>query len=194
VTILKPALACAALTATLLSGCTPASTPTTPAQPSPTCTPEAGGPAYPCSPYYYEQMVAKDKLYAEAETVYRKFLAEEERIYRTGGIAEPTPALLETTTGQYLSDSMQIYRNLNKRGLRIVSGNPQVVWIQRVAGATTHGSVVAMKSCKDSSQVAMAAGEAKPTFGRVVAETAYFMKEDSGLKVGISSSEVVKSC
>ena len=54
--------------------------------PSYRCTPEAGGAEFDCTQHQYDEMVAKDKLYAEAEAVYRKFFVEDVRIFRKGGI------------------------------------------------------------------------------------------------------------
>ena len=78
-----------------LAGCQPATTTPTPV-PSYRCTPEAGGAEFDCSQHQYDDMVAKDQLYAEAEAVYRKFFAEDVRILRKGGVQEPTEALLRT--------------------------------------------------------------------------------------------------
>ena len=64
------------------AGCQAADTP--PPQPTYTCTPEAGGEPFTCSQYQYDEMVGRDALYAEAEAVYRKFLAEDVRIMRAG--------------------------------------------------------------------------------------------------------------
>ncbi len=184
-------LAVLAVGLSMLAGCTPANPD---GQPTYSCTPDDGSSPYACAKVQYDAKAKEAALYTEAEQVYRKFFAEEERIYRAGGITEPSPALLETATGKYLDDSMAIYRNLNQRGLRIVSGSSALVWVRRAPKATAQGSVVALKSCKDSSNEAMAVGDAKPTFGRVVQETAYFMRVGPALKIGLSSSEVVKSC
>ena len=76
----------------ILVGCTPTSPPTTPA-PTPTfmCTPEAGGAEAPCSQQDYDKMKAKDEQYAEAEKVYREYLAEYVRVMRAGGAKELPP-------------------------------------------------------------------------------------------------------
>ena len=78
-------LASSVVLACLLAGCQPPAPSPTPV-PSYRCTPEAGGAEFDCTQHQYDEMVAKDKLYAEAEAVYRKFLAEDVRILRAGGI------------------------------------------------------------------------------------------------------------
>ena len=78
-----------------LAGCQPATTTPAPV-PSYRCTPEAGGAEFDCSQHQYDDMVAKDQLYAEAEAVYRKFFAEDCGL-RAGGSASPPDCW--TTTG-----------------------------------------------------------------------------------------------
>jgi hypothetical protein len=86
--------------ACLLAGCQPPVPSPTPV-PSYRCTPEAGGAEFDCTQHQYDEMVAKDKLYAEDEAVYRRFLVEDIRIMRAGGVSSPTPELLETTSGAF---------------------------------------------------------------------------------------------
>lgn len=190
----RSGLITSAIALALLAGCTPAQPTMAPPKPSPTCTPEAGGPAYPCSPYYYDQMVAKDKLYAEAETVYRKFFAEEERIYRAGGVTEPTPVLLETATGEYLKDSAAFYKYVHDHGIRAEGGEFRISWIKRAPGVSSQGSIVALESCKDARSVALTQPNKKPTAGGVVNETALFVRVGPALKLTAAESKEVASC
>ena len=57
------------------------------------CTPEAGGAKAPCSEQQYQQMKAKDALYAEAEQLYRTYQAEFLKVIRAGGSDKLTPEL-----------------------------------------------------------------------------------------------------
>ncbi|HSK31998.1 MAG TPA: hypothetical protein VK903_00805, partial [Propionicimonas sp.] len=99
--------------------------------PSYRCTPEAGGAEFDCSQKQYDDMVAKDKLYAEAEAVYRRFLAEDIRIMRAGGVPTPTPVLLETATGAFLDDVMAEYTDMRDLGLRAEGSDPVIVALTR---------------------------------------------------------------
>lgn len=180
----------------LLVGCTaaPVVSPTPTPTPTFSCTPEAGGAAYECSQFDYEQMVAKDKLYAEAEAVYRKFFAEDERIYRAGGVDEPTPVLLETTTGKFLEDSMRIYRALRKYETRAVGGEFRIAWLKRVPGVTSNGSVAALQSCSDaSSAVLVAPGSSNVSAGWGL-EVLYFARDGGDLKLSAANGDQVNSC
>ncbi len=183
-----------ALTLITVMGCTPTQPTTTPPAPSPTCTPEAGGNPYPCTPYDHDQMIAKDKLYTEAEAVYRGFLSEEANIYQLGGVDKPTPNLLATATGPYLEDSMAIYRHLKQARLKVVAGEPRVVWVRRAPDQSIAGSVVALSSCRDSQEVLMSGPDGAVTHGRAVEETAYFVREGEVLKIRASRSKVVPKC
>ncbi len=190
----RSGLITSALALALLAGCTPAQPTLAPPQPSPTCTPEGGGKAYPCSPYYYDQMVAKDKLYTEAEAVYRKYLAEDERIYRAGGVTQPTPVLLETTTGQYLADSMRIYRDLHSRHSKAVGGEFKRAWFKRVPGESMAASVVALKVCTDPSTVRIGPNAASSEPGVLAEETGYFARVSGELKLTMARTKVVTKC
>jgi len=180
----------------LLAGCTapPAPSPTSTPTPTFSCTPEAGGTAYECSQFDYEQMVAKDKLYAEAEAVYRKFFAEDERIYRAGGVDEPTPVLLETTTGRYLRDSMSLYRALREHQARLATGSPNLVSLQRLPGVGRDGSVVAMAACVDARSVQVQGQGGYESRGSLYLERLYFASTGQSLKVNSSQWKELESC
>ena len=175
-------------------GCAPAQPTTPPPTPSPTCTPETGGTPYPCTPYNHDQMVTKDKLYTEAETVYRAFLAENERIYRLGGVTEPTAVLLKTTTGQYLKDQLAMYRRLRATRATASGGTFDIKWFQRVPGESIGGSAVALRVCRDSHTVTMGAAGMKPHPGLINRETGYFVTTPDGLKITASTYKPVEKC
>jgi hypothetical protein len=191
---LRLKLAACTLTLGILTGCTPATPSTPPPEPSPTCTPEAGGPPSPCTQYQYDQMIAKDKLYTEAEAVYRKFLAEDERIYRIGGVTEPTPVLLETTTGDYRKDSVEIYRDLYSRHSKAVGGQFRIAWIKREPGTSIGGSIVALRVCSDASSVLIGPSKSESKPGLIVEETGYFVSDGANLKLSAAQTKAVTKC
>jgi hypothetical protein len=189
-------IAALALACLLPVGCTAAPVPTPTPTPAPTfrCTPEAGGADHECSQFDYEQMVAKDKLYAEAEAVYRKFFAEDVRIYRAGGVDEPTPILLETTTGRFLEDSMRIYRALRKYETRAVGGEFRISWLHRIPGESKNGSEVTLQSCTDASSVLLVAPGAKDLNAGWGLESLYFSRIEGSIKLSSASGDQVASC
>lgn len=167
----------------LLTACTPTTTPTPSPAPSYRCTPEAGGDEFDCTPAQYDEMVAKDKLYAEAEAVYRKFFDEDVRILREGGITKPSAPLLETTTGDFLTDSMDYYRSLKSDKATLVGGEVVLTDIVREPGASKGGSVVAMRACVDatSARIELDGKDFGP--GRKGSDLLYFGRVDGDLKI-----------
>jgi hypothetical protein len=182
------------LTLTLLTGCTQTSpTPPTP-EPSPTCTPEAGGTPYPCTHAEHQQMTTKNNLYTQAETVYRQFFAEDQRIYRAGGITDPTPALLESTTGAFLADSMRIYKALKATKTKVIGDSFVLAWIKREPGPATASSVVTMRSCVDASAAILRSpGEPDQSAG-MTSDLLFFAQEKGRLKIQSADGKVVEKC
>lgn len=163
-------------------GCTPAA-PTPSPLPSFRCTPEAGGAEFDCSQAQYDEMVAKDALYAEAEAVYRKFLAEDERIFRQGGVSEPTPTLLDTATGAFLEDSMELYRTLKTEDRRLVGGEMKLVSLVRAPGITKEASLVSLRSCVDARSASVVVKGKNAGHGYQVEDLLYFGRVGGGLKI-----------
>lgn len=194
--MVRSRIAASAVACLLLAGCSPAPAPTPSPTPTPTfsCTPEAGGAAYECSQFDYEQMVAKDKLYAEAEAVYRKFFAEDERIYRAGGVDEPTPVLLETTTGRYLEDSMKLYGTLLDHEARLSDGVPRLIRFERLPGVSREGSVASASACVDARSVVVKGKDGYETHGSLYLERLYFTVSDRSLKIKSSQWKSLESC
>jgi len=128
-------------------------------------------------------MVAKDKLYAEAEAVYRKFFAEDSRIFRAGGITEPTPVLLETTTGAFLDDSMALYRSLKKDERKLVGGEITLVRLARAPGLVKESSLVAMKACVDARSTTVFEHGKKTGKGFMVEDLLYFGRFGDAMKI-----------
>jgi hypothetical protein len=191
VAILKPAFACLAMSTVMLTGCTQTGTA---GEPTYACTPSDGSTAYPCYQVQYDEKVKEDKLYAEAETVYRTYLAEDERINRIGGITEPTPVLLETTEGEFLTDILANYKELRTVGATATGGEFKISWFKRRPRDTYAGSVATLMVCTDASSVQMAVKGKPPKPGRLIEEIGYLVREGEQLKIAASRSKVVTTC
>ena len=165
----------------LLTGCQPPTPPPTPV-PSYRCTPEAGGTEFDCTPHQHDEMITKDKLYTEAETVYRKFFEEDARIYRVGGIDEPTPALLETSHGQFIQDSMELYRGLLADARRL-DGDVRLVSLLRRPGIAKESSLVVMAACTDARSARVLEHGKEVGRGYLIEELIYFGRFDGALKI-----------
>lgn len=182
----------AAVAVCLLAGCQlPSMSPT----PAPTfrCTPEAGGAEYECSQHQYDEMVAKDKLYAEAEAVYRRFLLEEVRLLRLGGVEEPSPVINRTTNGAFKNQVMQDLRHAKADGVSVDAGSREVESVQRMVGVGKGGSLVALAVCVDSTSVHFTKKGKSAGFGTTTRDELYFGDVDGSLKiVGADGKEVPK--
>lgn len=101
--------------AAVLAGCTTVTQPTATPTNSPTylCTPEAGGTPLPCGPIEAEQAEKRDALYAEAETVYRRFWTESQRLE-----LDPAPSVTRKLSSQMrrLKPSESRVRGVVSRG------------------------------------------------------------------------------
>ena len=159
------------------------------------CTPEAGGAEFDCSQRQFDEMVAKDELYAEAEAVYRKFFAENTRILRRGGISTPSPILLETTSGAFLDDAMDNYKFLIDGGLRATGKDPDLVRFVRKPGVAKAGSEVVATICVDGSDLMFEGrrGE-RAGAGKLTQDDTYFARVDGSMKVIGADGKVVESC
>lgn len=176
-----------------LAGCQPATTTPAPV-PSYRCTPEAGGAEFDCSQHQYDDMVAKDQLYAEAEAVYRKFLAEDLRIARAGGLSQPTSVLLATTDGVFFDDVMVGYRSDKKAGLTARGGDRVIERIDRVPGTSKGGSLATLRVCVDSSSIEVLRRGEPIGFGLVSQDDLYFAMRGQRLKIIGADGKEVRSC
>ena len=193
----------AMLAVVLLAGCQPgtAPTPTSPSAssvspvPTPTyqCTPEAGGEATPCTQIHYEEMKAKDRLYAEAEAVYRRMFEENIRVSRAGGVSEPTPVIKETADGAFLEDLMDDFMQMVDEGLSARGDDPELV-VKRAPGVSKQGSIVALSVCVDATGWSFYAGNKKVLPGRVGQDIVYFSRLGDALKIIGADGEFVDSC
>lgn len=175
---------------------TPTHTPSSPAPdptPTPMCTPEAGGEEFPCTQADYDQMKAKDALYAEAEAVYSRFHEERVRISRAGGIAEPTAAILSTSQGAALDSVMESMRGMLDRGIHAKGESPQVSF-SRVAGVSREGSVATLLACVDATGWAFYEGDELQSIGTHAENRVYFSRVDQTLKMTYIEGREVDSC
>lgn len=184
-----------ALTISLTScATTPTQTPTNPgAQPTFSCTPEAGGTPTPCHEHEYQQSQTRDKLYTQAETVYRRIIAEEERIYRAGGITEPTPGMQDTLTGEALTNSLTEYRSLAADKIKAVGGEFQLKYLRRVPGLVRGTSIVTLQACIDASTVNLE----EPTTtsrGLITLHRAFFSQHGDAIRANYTEWKEVSTC
>ena len=180
--------------AAVLAGCTTVTQPTATPTNSPTylCTPEAGGTPLPCGPIEAEQAEKRDALYADAEAVYRRFWTENQRLE-----LDPAPSVtaeLESlTTGTfrgYLPEMVAAGKGRQK-----LSGDTQLVRVDRLPGLSREGSEVALLICFDGSQARFndpAGGE--PTPGLRSEQRIYLTRIDGALRISGSEVRSVESC
>lgn len=181
----------------LLTGCNPP-TPPTPAPPTPTfmCTPEAGGPEASCSQSEFDKMKARDAEYAEAEKVYRKFIAEYVRVMKSGGGTKLTPDLDRLLGNKELKAAMlkrmKIYK---EQGFRLVGPGLTIESIVRLAGRVAGDSVVAMSFCLGAKGMATYRGSENQGSWAPSKEEVFFKRSgQGGLVIADSSTESVRSC
>lgn len=174
----RSAAATAAIIAITLTGC---AQPDPNAKPTYTCTPSTGTPQ-PCYKAEYDQQVKEDALYAEAEAVYRKYLAEHERIYRAGGATTASPVMLETLTGEALQQALETSRRIAASHTKAVGGEFKIGYLRRVPGEKIGDSVATWESCEDATSVTFK--DDKPARqGGFSLERAYFSPTEDGLKI-----------
>lgn len=87
-----------------------------------------------------------DALYQEAETVFRRYFAEDIRLQMDHRKANMTDVIRETTTGKYQERLTQTYREIREEE-SIGLPAPVISWIKRRPGPDQHGSVVARNVC-----------------------------------------------
>ncbi|HML52272.1 MAG TPA: hypothetical protein PKD84_12830 [Propionicimonas sp.] len=187
----KSVAALAVIVALLGSGCTQ---PDPNAAPTYTCTPSDGSTPAPCYKAEHDQQVKEDALYAEAEAVYRKYIAEEERINRIGGIEDPTKVLLDTTTGSYLASAMKAYRALKAAKATASGGKFDLAWVRRTPSDVRDGSIATLSVCLDTSSVSMGSKGNEPQPGRITQRTAYFVRIGDTLKIAHGKYLWVAEC
>lgn len=178
----------------LLVGCTPtapAPGPTSPAAP-PTqsyyCTPDGETSGAPCSKEEYDAQLERDRLYEEAESVYRKLNAADKEIYRRGGTADES--VLQYVTGE----ATQVMVDSHVGNPRLASGDYRVVWVRRSPSIAREGDAVAMTACIDNSEALIALPGQEPEPGGIALENVYFVRVDDSLKISLFEAKQVESC
>lgn len=167
------AVASAFLALALLAGCTPAPAPT------PTPTVVATGPTEGPSTPSGSPSMTEDELYAEAERVFRAWVAEDEKITRSGGIV--TPRFSELTADPLRALMLEDYAGLRKRGEKMAGGSYRIEFIRPAPGKTRKGSVVALSTCVDSRSAQFSVGGKVEKKGSKILSTSYFQLEGSAL-------------
>ena len=188
------------IAALLLVGCTqtPAASPTgvppssAAASPTYTCSPAGGTPA-PCSKDEYDKVQSENALIAEAEAVYRKFWDENVRIYKTGGVTEPTPVLLETTTGMFLDSALAQYESVIAESAKAV-GTARLVSVKPRKDLSHDQSLAAFDTCTDATDLVFKSGDKTVAKGPIARDIVYLKRVDGLLKLFYVESEVLKSC
>lgn len=191
-----PALVVGALGATLaLTGCgaPPVSTPSPTPVPTFLCTPEAGGVEYPCDQRSYDDMKAKDALYAEAEAVYRRFFEEDNRIQLSGDY-RLTPTIESTTSGTFREALLDVYAQLADMRITGSGGPPALTWLRRQPGLSREGSIVALESCVDATGVAVLQAGKPAGTGFINRNTYFFVRDGDALKIQTAEGGQVQEC
>ena len=181
----------AALAAVMVAGCAPADPV---GQPTYACTPEVGGTPYPCYKVQRDELDKLDALYAEAEVVYRKYLAEDARISRAGGVDEATPVMLETLSGTALTQSLEGYKTLRQDHTRIEGGAFQLAWVKRRPEKLVGGMAVAIQVCVDGSSARLVQDGSKPVAIGYLSGELQLARDGAVLKIALADGEEVASC
>ena len=190
IAVLAVALSMGALTGACTGSVQPSPTPT----PSPTfaCIPEAGGDPVPCGPIEYEQAQKRDKLYAEAEAVYRRYWAELGRLSRETH-PEWSAEMSALVAGPFEERARQALSSDQRR--REVSGDSVTQWVRRLPGLVRSGSIVALLTCTDATGAVYEGPGGVRGPGRRFEQRIYLGPgSDQNLRIVDSESREVDSC
>jgi hypothetical protein len=88
--------------------------------------------------------------YEAAEKAYRANMAEQDRLYKAGGVVKATHVLEATSTGIYLRVTLQSLRDLHKSGWR-ATADTKIVGVVRNGG--WKDGRVGLTSCEDNEVV-----------------------------------------
>ena len=147
----------------LMSACSPAPSPapTPTSVPSvPTCVPEFEGTPFPCTQAEFEANQKMLARYAEAERVYREFIALNATEYAERR-PEPSPELIALTGGKYRDGLPEV----RSAALDAASyeGSLQVGWARRVPHEAGRPGNVSMVTCLDFSGWTVTPTQGPPT-------------------------------
>ncbi|MFZ2749067.1 MAG: hypothetical protein WAZ15_02075 [Propioniciclava sp.] len=151
------------------------------------CVPEAGGEAVPCGPVEFEASQRRDALYAEAESVYRRYWAELRRI-EVLEYPKVTSELEAVVGGQFRDVVAQLVTKLGFT--QRLSGDSPIVWVKRWVGPQRSDSLVSLEACTDErgSQFKNPDG-GEALAGRAIQRRVYFSREGDEAPLRIIESE-----
>lgn len=190
------ALACVSALTLAACGPTPPTTaPTTPApQPTFQCTPEAGGTPAPCSQREFDDMMAKNALYAEAEDVQKKFQAHVDTALRLGGTDSLSPALESVVAGPARDTVADVLRKQKQQGIQFVGDLSKTVFVHRLVGETVDGSDVALAVCTDMRHVRIVQNGQDIGKGPIGLDKLFFKRVNGTLKIWTATTEPDPTC
>lgn len=186
----------AASVAVLLAGCVPQA-PVTPSPSPPTfmCTPKAGGAQAPCSEQQFQEMKAKDALYAEAEQVYRTYLAEYHKVAEQGGSQQLPSSIRNLLANDALAKSLESdLRGLRSEGIKVRGTGVVIREVRREPSLTLNGSEVAIRFCGDATGTVVYRNGKRDGIGAISYETAYFRSVGAVLKIVAIQYKGVDKC
>lgn len=170
----------------------PPSLPPTPSA-SPTCSPMGGTPR-PCSPEEYQKTEEQNRLTEEAIALYRRWIAESTRLYRTGGTDKPTKEMLATTAGKFRGSVLGIFQDLRAAGVHAASGEVRVETIGPDWNADVPPDGVAITACLDARSLRFQRNGKSIRNGTIAVEDVVAKKVDGHLRLWSARSGEVESC
>lgn len=133
-------------------------------------------------------MQEKDALYTEAERAYRDYFAEDERLYRAG--APASDRLLSLVSPEVA----ELSRSAHPEGTRYVGGEFILARVTRLPGVSKSGSIVALETCEDTSNVDITKNGKSAGRGGVGLQRIYFGRSSGSLKIVDIESKQVDKC
>jgi hypothetical protein len=173
------AVACCALAI----ACTP--------EPAPTITPSPTLAATTPAESQIERQMRLD--YEAAEKAYRDNMAEQDRLYQSGGATKATDALKATSTGSYLRITLESLRDVRKRGWHAIGGT-KIVGVVRDRGWKR--GQVGLTSCEDNEVVRFvdkAGRDVTPTGPALYVQALTVIEEGGRWKVSTALTSKVKT-
>lgn len=184
------------LTLVSCSPSAPTSAPTGMPAPTPTfaCTPESGGTPVPCNQRQFDDMLAKDALYAEAEQVERQFIAHFNTAQRRPGTDVFPPSLETYVAGPAREGLVGLFTRQRDKGYRVVGDLTKIVFIHRNPGDSIDGSEVSLAVCTDDRHVDLIVDNKVVGTGSLGLERHYYKRVDGKLKLWESRLVADPSC
>jgi hypothetical protein len=133
------------------------------------------------------------EAFEAAEKAYRSNWAEAGRLSVAGGADEPTQLLLQTSSGQYLADTMQSLQSIKKEKLR-ASGPGELVWVRDGAYSTDK---LVLRGCEDYRSAVLTKQNGDiytPEGTRVYDQTITVLKVKGAWKLNDQDTKQVAGC